>query len=940
MTGNEIREQFIKYFEAQGHTRVASSPLLPTNDPTLLFANAGMNQFKDVFTGAEKRSYTRAVSSQKCIRAGGKHNDLDDVGRTARHQTFFEMLGNFSFGDYFKREAIRYAWELLLDVYKLPLNRLWFSVYTDDDEAAELWEKQGASKDRILRFGAKDNFWQMGDTGPCGPCSEIHYYRGANPDDPQFNRAEYVNAEEGDDTVEIWNLVFMQFERSADGTLTPLPKPSVDTGAGLERIASVMQGVPTNYDTDLLKPLVEFASELSGIKYEYETQAGFAMRVIADHARATAFAIADGIIPGNEGRNYVLRKIMRRAIYQGHHSLNLTDEFFFQCTNKVIEMMRAAFPELETSRSVIEKIVRAEESRFGATLSVGLQKLDELFASGKVGLASEKVRQDLQDSQAGKREGSAEVVKDNESSQRAINYKELARLYDTFGTPRDLVRVSLEERGYKIDEEDFTREFDVALAELQASGTSVKASQAAKANPVYQNLFEQVGAVKFEGYTTTNSENCEVVALLKDGAEVEALTAGETGEVILNRTPFYAEAGGQIGDTGHFVSSVQGSSVQGSTFEDDKSNGSTSSETAFVKVENTFAPVRGLNTHQVKVERGKLTVGSRVNAVVDAARRDAIRRNHTATHLLHAALRDVLGTHVKQAGSLVAPNRLRFDFSHFQPMSHAEFEQIENMVAEHIMRNWQVETRVMPVDEAMNSGAMALFGEKYGDEVRVVHIGEFSKELCGGTHVRASGDIGAFKLIRDEAVASGVRRVEALTGADAFQRFQEDEDILHRISSSLRTTRENILPTVERLQEELKRLRREADELRLKLASGSAASTESSDDVRAVKDIKVLARETDLDAASVRQLSDTLLARLKSGIVILGRKGDGKASLIVRVTTDLQPRIKAGDIIKHLAPVIGGRGGGRADMAEGGGADVDKLGDALKESYAVVERLL
>ncbi|MCP9494434.1 MAG: alanine--tRNA ligase [Pyrinomonadaceae bacterium MAG19_C2-C3] len=897
MTGNEIRELFLKYFEVNGHTRVPSSPLLPVNDPTLLFANAGMNQFKDVFTGAEKRSYTRAVSSQKCIRAGGKHNDLDDVGKTARHQTFFEMLGNFSFGDYFKREAIRFAWELLLDVYKLPLERLWVSVYEQDDEAAQLWIEQGLSPERIVRLGAQDNFWQMGDTGPCGPCSEIHYYRGENPEDPAQNRVGLVGT---DMTLEFYNLVFMQFERAADGTLTPLPAPSVDTGLGFERLAAILQNATTNYDTDLLKPLVDYAGELSGIGYEYESQAGFAMRVIADHARCTAFAIADGIIPGNEGRNYVLRKIMRRAIYQGHHALKLDGEFFYKVTDKVIKMMRGAYPELETSRAVIEKIVRAEERRFGSTLTVGLGKLDEMFASR------------------------AAVGGTSQENESAVDYKELARLYDTFGTPRDLIRVGLEERGFDIPEDDFMREFDVALAELQASGGSVKATQTAKGNPVYQRVFERDGVVEFLGYTTTSAEACEVVALIKDGAEVESLNAGEAGEVILNRTPFYAEAGGQVGDTGHLVSS-------------DAEAG----ESVFVIVENTFAPVRGLNTHQVKVERGMLRMGTKLNAFVDASRRDAIRRNHTATHLLHAALRDVLGTHVKQAGSLVAPNRLRFDFAHFQSLSAEELEQIETLVNENVLKNTGVETNVMPVDEAMKSGAMALFGEKYGDKVRVVSLGEFSKELCGGTHVRASGDIGAFKLIRDEAVASGVRRVEAITGADAYKRFSEDEEMLNQLAAQLRTTREALPQVVERLQEELKRTRKETEELRLKLATGVSSGGANDVEAREVKGIKILAREaSELDANALRQLSDTLLARLKSGIVILGRKGEGKASLIVRVSPDLQNRIKAGDIIKHLAPIIGGKGGGRADMAEGGGSDVDKLGDALKESYAVVERIL
>ncbi len=888
MTGNEIRELFLQYFEANGHTRVASSPLLPANDPTLLFANAGMNQFKDVFTGQEKRPYTRACSAQKCIRAGGKHNDLDDVGRTARHNTFFEMLGNFSFGDYFKRDAIRFAWELLLEVYKLPLNRLWVSVYEDDAEAAQLWAEQGLPADRIVRFGAKDNFWQMGDTGPCGPCSEIHYYRGENPDDSQQNRADLVGT---DMTLEFYNLVFMQFDRSADGTLTPLPKPSVDTGLGFERLAAILQNVPTNYDTDLLKPLIDLTSEMCGVRYEYESQEGFAMRVIADHARATAFAIADGILPGNEGRNYVLRKIMRRAIYQGHHTLEFDEAFFSKVTNKVVDMMSAAYPELESARGFIERITQLEESRFASTIIVGVQKLDELFAKTKQG--------------------------------EMPHYAELARLYDTFGTPRDLIRVSLEEHGHNVDEDEFNQEFDVALAEIQASSASVKSSVAAKGNPLYAKIFERVGQVEFTGYAETQTEDCEVVALIKDGAEVDALHAGETGEVVLNRTSFYAEAGGQIGDAGHLISSEN-----------------QAGENVFVTVKDTTAPMRGLNLHHVQVERGTLRTGAKVSAHVDAVRRDAIRRNHTATHLLHAALRDVLGTHVKQAGSLVAPNRLRFDFSHFQPLSAEELASIEELVGQNILRNTEVETRVMETDEAMKSGAMALFGEKYGDKVRVVRLGDFSKELCGGTHVRASGDIGAFKLIRDEAVASGVRRVEAITGADAYKRFQEDEDILSRLAATLRTTRDALPQSIERLQEELKRTRRETEDLRLKLATGAGNSNED-EDVREINGVKVLAREaSDLDSNALRQLSDTLLARLKSGVVILGRKGDGKASIIVRVSPDLRERVQAGKLIAQLAPIIGGKGGGRADMAEGGGADVDNLEAALKESYEVVGRLL
>ncbi|MGI8656429.1 MAG: alanine--tRNA ligase [Pyrinomonadaceae bacterium] len=891
MTGKEIREKFLEYFERHGHTRVASSPLLPANDPTLLFANAGMNQFKDVFTGAELRDYTRAASSQKCIRAGGKHNDLDEVGKTARHHTFFEMLGNFSFGDYFKREAIEFAWDLLLNVYKLPVERLWFTVYKTDEEAARLWIDVGAAPDRILRFDEKDNFWQMGDTGPCGPCSEIHYYMGEDPHDPAKNRAEFVNGA-GDTTMEIWNLVFMQYERDASGTLTPLPKPSVDTGMGLERLCAVLQNVPTNYDTDLLRPIIEFTAQLADINYTPDSPEGFAMRVIADHARATAFAIADNILPGNEGRNYVLRKIMRRAIYQGHHTLHFEDAFFYKVTNFVVETMRGVYTELEAAREFIERMVKLEEERFSSTLTIGLQKLDALFASNEEG--------------------------------KLPDYKELARLYDTFGTPRDLIRVSLEGRGFKLEEESFNESFETALREIQRASVQDKAQARTKAKPVYAQISERINRrTEFTGYEGTRLDDVRVAAIIKGEEEVAELREGEEGEVILERTPFYAESGGQIGDTGTFV------------------NTSTR-----VVINDTVAPVSGLTVHRVSVERGSLRVGEILTAQIDAEKRDATRRNHTATHLLHAALRELLGTHVKQAGSLVAPNRLRFDFSHFQPLTRDEVAEIERLVNYQILRNEPVETEIVPLEQAMQSGAMALFGEKYAEQVRVLTIQGFSKELCGGTHVRATGDIGLFKVVRDEAVASGTRRIEAVTGADAFMRFQETEALVDRVAAELRTSRTGIPATVERLQEELKKARREADELRLKLATG-AGGTDGASNGNAAREVatgvRVLARVVEgLDAAGMRQLSDTLLARLNgSGVVVLGRSGDdGKVSLIVRSSADLMKRVPAGQVIKEIAPIVGGRGGGKPDMAEGGGTQPEKLAEALEASYAVVERLL
>jgi alanyl-tRNA synthetase len=815
------------------------------------------------------------------------------------------MLGNFSFGDYFKEEAIRAAWELLVVEYGLDPRRLWFSVFEGDaevpadEEAAALWERAGAPRERILRFGRKDNFWQMGDTGPCGPCSEIHYYMGEDPEDPSKNRAEFVNGP-GDTTMEIWNLVFMQFnregsgEKTADGKyesyrLEPLPAPSVDTGMGLERITAVLQGVQTNYDTDLVRPVVEFTAQLADRHYEPETQEGFAMRVIADHARATAFSIADGILPSNEGRNYVLRKIMRRAIYHGRRALGFEENFFHKVTDFVVDRMKEAYPELETSREFIERMVKLEEERFGSTLTVGLQKLESLFASTTGG--------------------------------EMPDYGELARLYDTFGTPRDLIRVGLEERGFQVDEETYNEEFDRALREIQGAGAKGHAATAARTNPVYAALAERVGRTEFTGYDETRTDGAKVVALLRGEEEAEELSEGEEGEVVLDRTPFYAESGGQVGDTGVLVHGETHATVN----------------------DTPPSPAGGLVVHRVRVDRGSLRVGDRLTAQVDAEKRDATRRNHTATHLMHAALREVLGTHVKQAGSVVAPNYLRFDFSHFQPITRDELAEIERLVNYQILRNERVQTDLLSLEEAMRSGAVALFGEKYAERVRVLTVPGFSKELCGGTHVRATGDIGLFKITSDESIASGTRRIRAVTGRDAFMRFQETEALVDQISGELRATRADVPVAVARLQDELKKARREADELRLKLALGGGASAaQDGSEAREVEGgVTVLAREaSDLDASALRQLSDTLLAQIKTGVVVLGRRADGKASLIVRTSRDLSKRVPAGQVIKELAPIIGGRGGGKPDMAEGGGTEPQKLSQALEASYQVVERLL
>lgn len=963
MTGNEIREKFLEYFERHGHTRVRSSPLLPANDPTLLFTNAGMNQFKDTFLGNEKRDYVRACSSQKCVRAGGKHNDLDEVGKTARHQTFFEMLGNFSFGDYFKEDAIKFAWDLLVNEYKLDPARMWFSVFEGDDEvgpdedAEKFWEQVGAPPERILRFGRKDNFWQMGETGPCGPCSEVHYYMGDSPSDPE-NCAANVNGP-GDTITEIWNLVFMQFVRSevedsgsADGErgssptvregvkqykLTPLPAPSVDTGMGLERLTVVLQGVKSNYETDLLKNIVNFVAELSGKKYEAETQEGFAMRVIADHARATAFSIADGILPSNEGRNYVIRKIMRRAIYQGRHALGFEGLFFHKVTNFVIDEMGQAYPELEAHRDFIDKMVRLEEERFGSTLTVGLQKLDELI-------------------KASWRE---------EVDGTTIPTLELAKLYDTFGTPIDLMYVVLSQSPHTLihrvksihksvpsinvmadilsfSPDEFRHVIEESLKELQQSKPQDDKERVRSTKTVYVALSRRHDTKsEFKGYETTRVDDTKVLALISGDTTVQSLKSGDQGEIILDKTPFYAESGGQVGDVGKlYVPEYHEKSQPAILKTMEMLLGIAGPGQATVL--DTFSPTQGLIVHKVKIDRGSIKVGDTVTAEVDVEKRDATRRNHTATHLVHAALREVLGAHVKQAGSIVAPNYLRFDFTHYQPMTEEEVKEVERLVNEQVLRNVKVDTDVMPVEDAMRSGAMALFGEKYSGMMRVLTVPGFSKELCGGTHVRATGDIGVFKITSDESIASGVRRIRAITGIDAYERFREDEMLIDEAVTNLRTSRAELPTVIGKLQDELKKARREAEELKLKIASGAIGSAASNgDEARDIAGVKVLAKEASgLDAAGMRQLSDTLLDRIKSGVVVLGRTNDGKVSLIVRTSDDLTKKVPAGQVIKELAPIIGGKGGGKADMAEGGGSQPEKLSEALQASYGVIEKML
>jgi alanyl-tRNA synthetase len=903
MNGNQVRKKFLDYFERHGHRVVKSSPLLPANDPTLLFANAGMNQFKDVFLGNEKRDYKRATTSQKCIRAGGKHNDLDEVGRTARHHTFFEMLGNFSFGDYFKEDGIRFAWDLLVNGFSLDPERMWFTVFAGDDEvpadeeAEALWVKVGARPERILRFGRKDNFWQMAETGPCGPNSEINYYLGEHPDDPKFNRVEFVNGP-GDDTIEIWNLVFMQFNRIGEGSiledgdrkgqfasyrLEPLPAPSVDTGAGLERLAAVLQGVKSNYDTDFITPILDFIVDLSGKKYKADSEDGFAMRVIADHARATAFSIADGIVPGNVGRNYVVRKIMRRAIYHGVKQLGLHPPFFQKVTHFVTELMAEPYPELIGARPAIDQTVRDEENRFNRILGVGEPRLVEIFKRFEPSVPP---------------------------------MPELVKTYDTYGVPRDLVRVVLGQHGFEMTEEEFNDQFDAALKTIQQESAPPMTASARKTREIYGAVTRSLPPTEFIGYQETTTPASKVLAVIIGEDERDSIAEGQSGEVLLDRTPFYAEAGGQIGDTG--------------VFENDST---------LAVVEDTYAPVTGYNFHKVAVERGVLRVGDVLTARVDAERRRRIKANHTGTHLLHAALREVLGPHVKQAGSLVAPDRLRFDFTHYAPLTEDDVAEIERLVNDEVLHNRGVVTEVKQLDDALKSGAMALFGEKYASNVRVVSVPGFSTELCGGTHVRATGDIGPLKIVSDSSIAAGVRRIEALTADGSIERFQTDEHVIKKLTEQLKAQPVELPVHVEKLQDQVKRYEREIEQLKMKLALGQSSAAE--EEVRDVAGIKVMSRRvSDLDASGLRQLADALSQRVKSGVVVLGQTTDGKASLVVRVTDDLTSRLNAGQIVREIATLVGGKGGGRADMATGGGNEPEKLDQALSASFATVERLM
>lgn len=864
MTSNELRQAFLEFFRDNGHEVVASSPLVPGNDPTLLFTNAGMVQFKDVFLGDEQRSYNRAATSQRCVRAGGKHNDLENVGYTARHHTFFEMLGNFSFGDYFKREAIQYGWDFLTKTLGLAPERLWVTVFEDDDEAADIWlNEMKIDPEKFSRLGAKDNFWAMGDTGPCGPCSEIFYDHGADvaggpPGSPD---------EDGDRYVEIWNLVFMQFDRSADGTLTPLPKPSVDTGMGLERIAAVMQGVHTNYDIDLFANVIQATADVLGV----EKDGSSSLNVIADHIRACSFLIVDGVLPGNEGRGYVLRRIIRRAIRHGK-KLGTDGLFFHKLVAPLAKEMGGAYPELLKAQAHVEKVLKKEEQRFAETLDQGMEILESAIA-------------DLKGSEL-----PGDVV---------------FKLYDTYGFPVDLTADIARERELSVDEKGF----EVAMEQQRDRARAASKFGAAGSDSLKTNA-----ETEFLGYTGTEASST-ILSLHKGGEAVASLAVGEEGAVILSATPFYAESGGQIGDKGILVS-------DGKLF----------------NVADTQKSGKA-NVHYGTVEQGELKVGDDMDAIVDADRRQAIRLNHSATHLMHAAMQQVLGDHVTQKGSLVAPDRLRFDFSHYEAVTAEQIQEIEDLVNAEIRKNAPAETNLMSYDDAIESGATALFGEKYGDKVRVLKLGESSVELCGGTHVDRTGDIGVFKITSEGGVASGVRRIEAVTGSGAMAWIDQNQLTLGTLAGLLRSQPDQAAAKVEQLLKRSKDLEKELAAAKQALISGKG--TDHSDSVQEIAGIKLLVSRMDgADAKTLRDAVDRFKDKLQSAIVVLGSVDGGKVHLAAGVTKDNTDKIRAGDLIKPVAEQIGGKGGGRPDFAQAGGTDSAALDRAL-ESVAewVAEQL-
>jgi alanyl-tRNA synthetase len=892
LTSNEIRRSFLQYFERHQHRVVPSSPLVPHDDPTLLFTNAGMNQFKDVFLGREKRPYTRAATAQKCMRVSGKHNDLENVGPSLRHHTFFEMLGNFSFGDYFKRDAIPFAWGLLTDEWKVPPDRLYATVFKGesgiprDEEAYGIW-KTFLPAERIGELGAADNFWQMGETGPCGRCSEIYYYRGSDISCDEETRGRCRGLEcSCDRYIEIWNNVFMEFDRQADGTLRPLPAPSIDTGMGLERITAVLQEHLSNYETDLFTPLLAAIGQRAGVSHGGTmTPADVSMRVVADHTRAMTFLIADGVVPSNEGRGYVLRKIMRRAMRHGKR-LGIAEPFLHTLVDTLVRDFGGAYPELKTHRDAASRVIRSEEERFDAVLASGLPRLEEVLDRAAAG-------------------------------DRIVAGDAAFRLYDTYGLPRDFIEDMVEERKLTLDRAGFDRAMEGQRDKARAKskfGTPVAGDMTTwQIRPDVAPMPDT-----FRGYDATTL-NTQIVELLDGNRQpIERLNEGDEGLVALGETPFYRQSGGQVSDLGRL-----------------SAPGGEATVTDVVK-----GPADMPRFHVVKVTRGVLKHRDLVNAEVDAAVRDATRRNHTATHLLHAALREVLGAHVKQAGSLVAPDRLRFDFVHAGAVTREQLLEIERIVNEHVLRNIPVQTEVRDTQEAIAAGAMALFGEKYGDSVRVVSIPGFSMELCGGTHVRATGEIGLLAIVSESGVAAGVRRIEAITGLESLAVFQRDREELARLAAALNARPDELAARVSALQDEHKRLARELQQARMKAALGGAAGGPS-DEAIDVAGVKLVAREVSgLDKDGLRALVDEHRARIKSGVVVLASPSDGKVTIVVGVTPDLTKKVPAGQVVKQIAPIVGGGGGGRPDFAEAGGKDPSKIGEMLAAARGVIEKML
>ncbi len=870
MTGNEIRKRFLDFFAERGHTVVPSDSLVPKNDPTLLFTNAGMVQFKNVFLGQEKRGYTRAASSQKCVRAGGKHNDLEQVGRTARHHTFFEMLGNFSFGDYFKKDAIIYAWDFLTKEMKIPADKLYASVYKDDDEAFELWQKETKlTDDRIFRFGDKDNFWAMGPTGPCGPCAEIFVDQG---EALGCGKPTCTVGCDCDRYLEVWNLVFMQYDRDENGKMTPLPSPCIDTGMGLERLAAVVQGQLSNYDSDLLMSIIEHVSKITGKQFNQNPETDVSLRVIADHARASTFLINDGVLPSNEGRGYVLRRIMRRALRHGK-LLEQKEPFFHYITEDVIAKFQDVYPDLSVNHDFIQKVVTNEEDNFNTTLTVGTQRLDEILDKMK------------------------------KAKSTTIPGEEIFKLYDTFGFPVDLVEETAKDTGYTLDMDGFNKAMQ---AQKEKAMTSWKGSGESAVSPVFNETLQKNGATKFNGYGNTHGEG-KVVTLIKNNKSVDSVKKGEECDLLLDQTPFYGESGGQVGDVGRAYN-----------------------DQAQLDIINTTKPLPDLIVHHAKVVQGTVKSGDPLTLEVDATKRNDTALNHSATHLLHAALKETLGGHVKQGGSLVGPNRLRFDYTHFSPLTDNERERIEALVNEKIRENIAVNTDEMDIETALEKGAVALFGEKYGDSVRVVSVPGFSKELCGGTHVSATGNIGFFKIIQETGIASGVRRIEAVTGSQAYERIQKEFDNLSGIRSLIKAQPDEELKKLQKLIEKNKELEKQVASLKEKMVSGKANGSSLEDEVQKIGDVSLLVKKLEgVDARTLRTFIDNAKNQLKSVVVVAGAMDNGKVLLAAGVTKDLTDRYHAGNILKKVAEVVGGKGGGRPDMAQAGGSKPEKLDEAL-----------